>query len=58
MDGRDKAAIARTADADCLPNHRDQLEKEYEEKDHKVETRIIAECFVGWTVPGNKMVGN
>lgn len=34
-----------------LNDQHDHLEKENEEKDHEVETRITAECFVGGTVP-------
>lgn len=37
--------------ANRLNDQQNHLEKENEEKDHKVETRITAECFVGWTVP-------
>lgn len=36
-----------------LENQYDELEKENQEKHHKIEARIASEGFVGWTVPIN-----
>lgn len=51
IESGEEAGIAGATNAKRLPHHHHQLEKEYEEKDHKIETRIIAERFVGRTVP-------
>lgn len=40
--------------ANRLQNQCEELEKEYQEKHHKVETWITSEGFVGWTVPVEK----
>lgn len=61
-DGCHEATITGAQKSDCLVDHHQQLEKEDEEKYHKIETGIIAECFVRRTIPeiiekmGNKLL--
>lgn len=53
MDGGEKATIARTMYTNRLIDQHQKLEKEYQEKDHEIETGVTAKRFVCRTVPAN-----
>lgn len=50
-EGGQEATVAGTMYANRLIDQHQKLEKEYQEKNHKIETGVTAKRFVSWTVP-------